>query len=136
MRCVNKAILLGALGTDPEVRYTPSGVPVVNLSLATNERWKSSDGETQERTEWHRLVLWRQLAEIAGQYLHKGDKVYIEGRIQTRKWADQEGHDHYTTEVVADELVMLSGSRGESEPWNGQATDFPPDDEGEIDVNW
>ncbi|MFN7097085.1 MAG: single-stranded DNA-binding protein [Gammaproteobacteria bacterium] len=108
-RGVNKAILIGNLGTDPEVRYLPNGDAVANFSLATSESWKDKQtGETQERTEWHRIVLFRRLAEIAGEYLKKGAKVYIEGRIRTRKWQDQAtGQDRYITEINADELQML-----------------------------
>ena len=106
---VNKVILIGNLGSDPEVKYTPSGVPVANVSLATNETWNDRNGERQERTEWHRLVVWRKLAEIVGQYLKKGSKVYIEGRLETRSWDDQSGQKRYTTEVVVNDLQMLDG---------------------------
>ena len=109
---VNKVILIGNLGGDPEVRYTPSGAAVVNVNLATNESWNDRSGERQERTEWHRLVLWSKLAEIAGQYLRKGSKVFVEGRLQTRSWDDQSGQKRYTTEVVVNDLQMLDG-RGE-----------------------
>ena len=112
-RGVNKVILIGNLGADPEVRYTPDGAPVANFNLATSESWNDrSSGEKQERTEWHRLVVWRKLAEIAGQYLKKGSKIYIEGKLQTRSWEDQSGQKRYTTEVVVNELQMLD-SRGE-----------------------
>ena len=111
-RGVNKVILIGNLGGDPEVRYTPSGAAVVNVNLATNESWTDRSGERQERTEWHRLVLWSKLAEIAGQYLSKGSKVFVEGRLQTRSWDDQGGQKRYTTEVVVNDLQMLD-SRGE-----------------------
>ena len=111
---VNKAILIGNLGSDPEVKYTPSGVPVANVSLATNESWTDRSGERQERTEWHRLVFWRKLAEIVGQYLRKGSKVYVEGRIETRSWEDQSGQKRYTTEIVVNDMQMLD-SRGEME---------------------
>ena len=111
---VNKAILIGNLGSDPEVKYTPSGVPVANVSLATNESWTDRNGERQERTEWHRLVFWRKLAEIVGQYLRKGSKVYVEGRIETRSWDDQNGQKRYTTEIVVNDMQMLD-SRGEME---------------------
>ena len=111
---VNKVILIGNLGSDPELKYTPSGVPVTNFSLATSESWADkSSGERQERTEWHRLVLWRKLAEIANQYLKKGSKIYVEGRLQTRSWDDQNGQKRYTTEVVVDDMQMLD-SRGDS----------------------
>ena len=110
---VNKVILIGNLGSDPEVKYTPSGVPVVNFNIATTEAWTDKGGERQERTEWHRLVLWRKLAEIAGQYLRKGSKIYVEGKLQTRSWDDQSGQKRYTTEVVVDDLQMLD-SRADS----------------------
>ncbi len=107
-RGVNKVILIGNLGADPEVRYTPSGVPVANISIATSETWNDRNtGGRQERTEWHRVVLWRKLAEIAGQYLKKGSRIYIEGKLQTRSWDDQSGQKRYTTEVVAHELEMM-----------------------------
>lgn len=111
-RGVNKVILIGNLGADPEVRYTPSGAAVVNVNLATNESWTDRSGERQERTEWHRLVLWSKQAEIAGQYLRKGSKIYVEGRLQTRAWDDQSGQKRYTTEVVVNDMQMLDG-RGE-----------------------
>jgi single-strand DNA-binding protein len=112
-RGVNKAILIGNLGADPEMRYTQSGRAVANLRIATSERWKDKQsGEQQERTEWHRVVLFGKLGEIAGEYLKKGSQVYLEGRIQTRKWQGQDGQDRYTTEIVANEMQML-GSRGE-----------------------
>lgn len=98
---INKVILIGNLGADPDVRYAPNGDPVANLSLATSEKWKDRNtGEPQERTEWHRVVIWGKLAEIAKQYLHKGSKVYIEGSLRTKKWQTQEGQDRYTTEIV------------------------------------
>jgi len=112
-KSVNKVILLGNLGKDPEVKYTPSGAPVAKLTLATNERYKDKGGEWQDRTEWHNIVLWQRLAEIAGEYLKKGSKVYIEGRLQTRSWDDkQTNQKRYMTEIVASDLVLL-GSRGE-----------------------
>lgn len=111
---VNKAILIGNLGADPEIRYTQSGTQVATFRVATTERWKGQDGQMQENTEWHRVVAWGRLAEICGEYLNKGSKVYIEGRIQTRKWQDQDGNDKYTTEIVAREMKMLSPRGGES----------------------
>ena len=112
-KSVNKVILLGNLGKDPEVKYTPSGAPVAKLTLATNEQYKDKGGEWQDRTEWHNIVLWQRLAEIAGEYLKKGSKVYIEGRLQTRSWDDkQTNQKRYMTEIVASDLVLL-GSRGE-----------------------
>ena len=108
-RGINKVILIGNLGGDPEVKYTPSGAAVTNVNLATNESWTDRNGERQERTEWHRLVFWSKLAEIAGQYLKKGSKVYIEGRLQTRQWDDAQGQRKYTTEIVVNDMQMLDG---------------------------
>jgi single-strand DNA-binding protein len=109
MSGVNKVILIGNIGQDPAVRYTPAGVAIANLSLATSESWKDQQGQKQERTEWHRIVAYRKLAEIIGEYVRKGSKIYIEGKLQTRKWQDKDGHDRYTTEIVADEMQMLDG---------------------------
>ena len=111
-RGVNKVILIGNLGKDPEMRYTQSGTAVANFSLATTDSWTGKDGNKEERTEWHNIVAWARLAEICGQYLTKGRQVYIEGRIQTRKWEDRDGNTRYTTEVVAQNMQMLGG-RGE-----------------------
>jgi len=109
-RGVNKAIIVGTLGRDPEIKYTASGSAVVNINVATNESWKDKNtGEMQERTEWHRIVMFGKLAEIAAQYLKKGSQAYFEGKIQTRKWQDQNGQDRYTTEIVANEMQMLGG---------------------------
>ena len=111
-RGVNKVILVGNLGRDPEVRYSPNGQAVANVTLATSESWKDkTSGEKQEKTEWHRVVFFGRLAEIAGEYLKKGAQIYVEGRLQTRKWTDKDGHDRYTTEIVANDMQML-GSRG------------------------
>lgn len=119
-RGVNKVILVGNLGRDPEVRYSPSGAAIANVTIATSEGWKDKQtGEMQERTEWHRVVFFSRLAEIAGEYLRKGSQIYIEGRLQTRKWQDKEGQDRYTTEVVANEMQMLGGRSAGS----GQASD-------------
>lgn len=104
---INKAIIIGNLGADPGLRYTQSGSQVATFNVATAERWKGQDGQAQEHTEWHRIVVWGKLAEICGQYLHKGSRVYIEGRLQTRKWTDQGGIERYTTEIVAREMKML-----------------------------
>ncbi len=109
---INKVILIGNLGADPELRYTQSGTPVATFSVATTRRWKDKEGQQQEETEWHRIVAWSRLAEICGEYLNKGSRVYIEGRLQTRKWQDQNGNDRYTTEIVAQEMKMLT-PRGE-----------------------
>lgn len=105
---INKVILIGNLGADPEIRYTQSGTPVVNFRIATTERWKGQDGQQQEQTEWHSIVAWRRLAEICAEFLSKGSKVYIEGKLQTRKWQDQNGNDRFTTEIVAKDMQMLS----------------------------
>ena len=112
-RGVNKAIIVGTLGQDPEIRYTANGSAVANISVATNESWKDkATGEAQERTEWHRIVMFGKLAEIAQQYLKKGSQAYFEGRIQTRKWQDQSGNDRYSTEFVANAMQMLGGRAG------------------------
>lgn len=110
MRGVNKVILIGNLGADPEVRYTPTGSAITNITVATNEAWRDKQsGETQERTEWHRVALFNRLAEVAGEYLRKGSKVYIDGSLRTRKWQDKNGVDRYTTEIIANEMQMLDG---------------------------
>jgi single-strand DNA-binding protein len=109
MASVNKVILIGNLGKDPEVRYLPSGDAVTNISVATTDTWKDKNGEKQEHTEWHRVAFFGKTAEIAGEYLKKGSPVYIEGRIRTRKWQDKEGQDRYSTEVVADRMQLLGG---------------------------
>tara|TARA_R110002096_G_scaffold43472_17_gene117309 strand:- start:1299 stop:1772 length:474 start_codon:yes stop_codon:yes gene_type:complete len=112
-RGVNKVTLIGNLGADPEVRYTANGSAVANIRLATAESWRDKEsGEQQERTEWHRVVFFSRLAEIVGEYLKKGSQVYIEGRLQTRKWQDRDGNDRYTTEIVANEMQMLGGRSG------------------------
>ena len=112
-RGVNKAIIVGNLGGDPETRYMPSGGAVTNMTVATNESWKDKQtGEQKERTEWHRVAMFGRLAEIAAEYLRKGSQVYIEGRIRTRKWQGQDGQDRYTTEIIADEMQMLGGRGG------------------------
>lgn len=107
-RGLNKVMLIGNAGQDPEMKYTPSGVAVATFSMATSESWKDGDGQQQERTEWHSIVAWRKLAEIVGEYVQKGDKVYIEGKLQTRSWDDKnDGKKRYKTEIVADQLIML-----------------------------
>ena len=108
-RGVNKVILIGNLGQDPEVRYTPGGKAVANITVATSETWKDQQGQQQERTEWHRCTMYARLAEIAGEYLKKGSKVYLEGRLQTREWQDQQGQKRYTTEIIVNEMQMLDG---------------------------
>jgi single-strand DNA-binding protein len=112
MASVNKVILIGNLGRDPEVRYMPNGEAVCNFSIATTDSWKDKSGAKQERTEWHNIVMYRKLAEIAGEYLKKGRPVYVEGRLQTRKWQTKEGQDRYTTEIIADQMQMLGGRDG------------------------
>lgn len=115
-RGINKVILVGNLGQDPEVRYTPNGKAVANLTLATSESWKDQSGQIQEKTEWHRVSMFGKLAEIAGEYLKKGSQVYVEGKLQTRKWQDKDGQDRYTTEIVLDPfngvMQMLGGGSG------------------------
>jgi single-strand DNA-binding protein len=117
---VNKAILIGNLGADPEVRFTPGGQPVANFRIATSESWNDKNGQKQERTEWHRIVVWGKLAELCGEYLKKGRQCYVEGRLQTREWTDKEGKKNYTTEVVAQQVTFLGqrdgagASRGQS----------------------
>lgn len=113
MASVNKVILVGNLGRDPETRYMTDGAAITNVSIATTEAWKDKNGEKQEKTEWHRIAFFGKLAEIAGQYLKKGSQVYVEGRLQTRKWTDKDGAEKYTTEIIADRMQML-GARGEA----------------------
>ncbi|HKL48487.1 MAG TPA: single-stranded DNA-binding protein [Desulfuromonadales bacterium] len=126
---VNKVILVGNLGKDPELRYTPSGTAVATFPLATSERFKNREGQQQERTEWHNIVMWRGLAEIGGKYLHKGKQIYIEGKIQTRSYDDRDGNKRYMTEIVADQMQMLGrggeegGSGGGRGNWNGPKED-------------
>jgi single-strand DNA-binding protein len=127
MSGVNKVILIGNLGADPEVRYTAGGQAVANLRLATTERWINKSGERAENTEWHRVVAWGKLAETCGQYLQKGKQIYVEGKIRTRQWQDQTGQKRYTTEVVANNLVML-GRAGERAEMPEEGVTVPPDD--------
>jgi single-strand DNA-binding protein len=116
-RSLNKVMLIGNLGKDPDLSYTASGVAVAKFSIATNERWKDQEGNFQERTEWHNIVVWRKLAEICGQYLKKGSKVYVEGRLQTRSWDDKNtGVKRYSTEIVVDDLMMLDSRQGSAAP--------------------
>jgi single-strand DNA-binding protein len=119
-RGLNKVMLIGNLGKDPEMKYTPSGMPVTTFSVAVSRSWRTPEGENREETEWFRVVAWQKLAETCNEYLRKGMRVYIEGRLQTRKWTDQQGQERYTTEVVANEMVMLS-SREESGGGGGGA---------------
>ena len=133
MASLNKVILIGNLGADPDMRYLPDGTPVASLRVATTETWKDKNtGERREQTEWHRVSLFRALADIAGQYLKKGAQVYVEGRLRTRKWTDQNGADHYATEIVADELKMLGKRPEGSGPSadDGPATYSAPDRSG------
>lgn len=151
-RGVNKVILIGNLGNDPEIRYTPSGSAVANLSLATSETWRDKQsGELQDRTEWHRLVFFNRLAEIVGEYLRKGSKIYVEGTLRTRKWQDKSGIDRFTTEIIASEMHMLDNrSAGSSGVERSQTTkevsesvvstdtetdsDLPSNDGGDDDI--
>jgi single-strand DNA-binding protein len=127
MASVNKVLLIGNLGRDPETRYMPNGEAVTNITVATSETWKDkTSGEKQEKTEWHRVTFYRRLAEIAGEYLKKGSQVYIEGRLETRKWQDKEGKDRYTTEVIADRMQMLGSRSGQGDP---SAREAPADRE-------
>ncbi len=128
MASVNKVILVGNLGRDPEVRYMPEGGAITNISIATTSTWKDKAGEKQEATEWHRVVFFNKLAEIAGEYLKKGSQVYVEGRLRTRKWQDKDGQDKYTTEVTADAMQMLGGRQGMGEA--GPASGAPSGDYG------
>lgn len=132
-RGVNKVILIGNLGADPETRFMPSGGAVTNVRLATSETWKDRQtGQMQERTEWHRVVFFNKLGEIAGEYLKKGSKVYIEGSIRTRKWQGQDGQDRYTTEIVANEMQMLDG-RGDGGGGDRQGGGAPRQQQGSYD---
>lgn len=138
-RGVNKVILVGHLGADPETRYMPSGGAVTNVRLATSEGWKDkTSGEQQERTEWHNVAFFGRLAEIAGEYLRKGSQVYVEGRLRTRKWQDREGHDRYTTEIIANDMQMLGGRPGAGAPAKStpseQVADAPPAEDFDDDI--
>ncbi len=125
MASVNKVILVGNLGADPETRYSTDGAAITNIRMATTDRWKDKgSGEMREQTEWHRVVFFGRLAEIAGEYLKKGSPVYVEGRLRTRKWTDKEGHDRYSTEVTADNMQLLGSRGGSGEP---STRDSPPD---------
>ena len=125
---VNKVILVGRLGKDPELRYTPSGAAVCTFSLATTETYKDRDGNRQEKTEWHNIVVWRQLAEVCGKFLHKGKQVYLEGKIQTRSYDDRDGNKRYVTEIVVDQMQML-GSRSDGQGQSSSAG-YPPEPQG------
>jgi single-strand DNA-binding protein len=131
-KSVNKVILLGNVGQDPEVKYTPSGVPVARLSLATNERFKDKNDQWQDRTEWHSIVAWQRLAEIVGEYVRKGTKLYIEGKLQTTSWQDQQsGEKKYRTEIVARDIILL-GSRENGEKG---AAETPNEESGPVPVS-
>ncbi len=125
MASVNKAIIVGNLGNDPETRYLPSGDAVTNISVATTDKWKNKDGEKQEATEWHRISFFGKLAEIAGEYLKKGSQVYIEGHIRTNKWQDKEGNDRYTTQIIADRMQMLGQPPGNRQQSGGTEPSEP-----------
>lgn len=129
MASLNKVFLIGNLGRDPEVRYTGSGTAVASLSLATTEKFKNKGGEWEERTEWHNVTFWGRLAEIAGEYLAKGKTVFIEGKLQTRKWQDRDGKDRYTTEIIAEKMQMLSRKNGTNseEPDQFNGGQMPPE---------
>jgi len=124
MASINKVILIGTLGRDPEVRYMPNGEAVANFSIATTDTWKDKSGAKQERTEWHNIVMYRKLAEIAGEYLKKGRPVYVEGRLQTRKWQTKEGQDRYTTEIIADQMQMLGSNRDNQSNGGGNDSNY------------
>jgi len=126
MASINKVILIGNLGRDPEVRYLPNGDAVTNISVATTDTWKDKEGNKQEKTEWHRVTFYRRLAEIAGEYLKKGSQIYVEGRLETRKWQDKEGQDRYTTEIIASEMKMLGSRSGGGEPADREAGNSAP----------
>jgi len=126
-RGVNKVILVGNLGADPEVKYMPNGNAVANVTVATSESWKDKQsGEQKDKTEWHRVVFFRRLAEIAGEYLKKGSQIYIEGKLQTRKWQDKNGNDRYTTEIIANEMQMLGGRGGGSAEFGAASSAAAP----------
>src|SRR5947199_5554179 len=127
MASVNKVILVGNLGRDPETRYTTGGDPITNVSIATTDTWKDKNGEKQEKTEWHRVAFFGKLAEIAGEYLKKGSQVYVEGRLQTRKWQDKDGVDKYTTEIVANAMQMLGSRQGGGAPRDMAESSGPAD---------
>jgi len=137
MKGVNKCILVGRIGKDPEVRYSADGAAITNITLATSEEWKDKNtGAKQERTEWHRVVFFGKLAEIAGQYLKKGSQVYVEGAIRTRKWQNQEGKDQYTTEIVAGDMQMLGGKGGGQQESAQANAPSEPDGIGDDDIPW
>ena len=128
MAGVNKVILLGNLGKDPEVRYLDNGVAVANFSIATTENYKNKEGERVSQTEWHNVVVWRGLAEVAEKYLKKGESVYIEGKIKTRKWEDKEGNTRYNTEILADNMTMLGSKKSQEDSISSASLSVAPDD--------
>lgn len=135
-RGVNKVILIGNLGANPEVRYTPNGNAVANVALATSASWRDkATGELQDRTEWHRIVFFSRLAEIVGEYLHKGSKIYVEGSLRTRKWQDKNGNDRYTTEIIANEMQMLD-SRGSNNQTDQSSSKTQSADTSQTDNNF
>jgi single-strand DNA-binding protein len=134
MASVNKVILIGNLGRDPEVRYLPSGDAVANLNLATTEKWKDKNGEPQEQTEWHRVAFFGRQAEICGEYLRKGSSVYVEGRLQTRKWTDKDGIERYTTEIRGDRMQMLGSRSGGTTEMREPPADVPVPEGGSAGV--
>ncbi len=139
-RGINKVIIVGNLGQDPDTRYMPSGAAVTNFTVATNESWKDKQtGEQKDRTEWHRVAMFGRLAEVAAEYLRKGSQVYIEGKLRTRKWQDRDGKDRYTTEIIADEMQMLGGRGGGSAPMSSESAPVsapaqPPADDFDDDI--
>lgn len=133
-RGINKVIVVGNLGQDPDTRYMPSGSAVTNITVATNESWKDKKtGEQKDRTEWHKVAMFGRLAEIAAEYLRKGSQVYIEGKLRTRKWQDKQGNDRYTTEIVADEMQMLGGRGGDGAPMSDEGPPPSPPPQGSSD---
>ncbi|MEX0778310.1 MAG: single-stranded DNA-binding protein [Balneolales bacterium] len=135
MSSLNKAMIIGNLGADPDVRYTQSNKAVANLSIATTEKFKDSNGELQERTEWHRVVVWNRLAEICQSYLKKGSKVYIEGKIQTRSWEDKDGQKRYTTEILGLTMTMLDSKGGSQPSVNGGGSAPPKQEQPPVDAS-
>lgn len=129
MASLNKVMVIGNIGKDPELRYTAGGTAVASFSLATTDRIKGKDGNWEDKTEWHNITLWARLAEIAGEYLTKGKTVYIEGRLQTRKWQDKDGKDRYTTEIVGERMQMLGGKGERKEPQGNDESQFDTDSE-------
>lgn len=127
MASINRVILLGHAGRDPELRYTPDGSPIANLSIATSRTWKDKNGEKKEDTEWHKLVFYNRLAEVVGEYVKKGSQIYVEGRLKTRKWQDRDGTDRYTTEVIVENMQMIGGNRdsaGQAAPKGATANQY------------